>query len=248
MLPLFKSHYSIGKSILTLSPPDQVSDGGADSVFQIASEEGLDKVILIEDAPAGFLEAKSNAEALGIQLVFGLRLKLSTNGDDSIHKVIVFAKDDQGCILLNNIYSKVFCEFNGVGNYNLLKEYWNDDHLRLCVPFYDSFLFHNTLMFANCMPELSFCDPVFFIERNGLPFDDMLEDKVLKYCEAHDHSTELAKTIYYKSRDDLESYQTYKCVCNRRFGRARSLSNPGFDHLGSREFCFESWKECVNEQ
>ena len=214
------------------------------------------------------MEAKNNSEELGIQLVFGLRLKLSTNGtswetssvsepskgskgskgDDSIHKVIVFAKDDQGCILLNNIYSKVFCEFNGIGNYNLLKKHWNNDHLRLCVPFYDSFLFHNTLMFGNCIPELSFCDPVFFIEKNDLPFDDMLNDKVLKYCKVHGHSTELTKSIYYKSRDDLESYQVYKCVCNRRFGRGRSLSNPGFDHLGSREFCFESWKEHINEQ
>ena len=51
MLALFKSHYSIGKSILTLNDPSKVKDGGSDSVFQIALENNLSEIILVEDKP-----------------------------------------------------------------------------------------------------------------------------------------------------------------------------------------------------
>jgi len=46
MLALFKSHYSIGKSILTLNDPSKTSEGGSDSIFQIAKDNSLDKIIL----------------------------------------------------------------------------------------------------------------------------------------------------------------------------------------------------------
>ena len=39
-IPLFKSHYSIGKSILTLKPPAKVQKGGADSIIDIALDAG----------------------------------------------------------------------------------------------------------------------------------------------------------------------------------------------------------------
>lgn len=252
MLPLFKSHYSVGKSILTLSLPTANKEGCSDSIFDIAKEEDLKTLILVEDAPIGFLEAKSNSESLGIQLIFGLRFKISSlaesnKEDDSVHKIVIFARNDKGCVLLNKIYSNINCKLNGIGSYQLLKKLWNEDHLRLAVPFYDSFLHCNSLTFSNCIPDFSFCKPTFFIENNGLPFDDLLKHKVLKYCEDHKYPSEDVKTIYYKSKKDIEAFQTYKCVCNRSFGRKRSLSNPGLDHLGSREFCIESWKEHLNE-
>ena len=58
MLPLFKSHYSIGKSILTLNAPSE-DDGGAVSVFDIAKKHNLDKVVLVEDSLIGFLKLKN---------------------------------------------------------------------------------------------------------------------------------------------------------------------------------------------
>ena len=47
MLPLFKSHYSIGKSILTLDSYSNKSPKGSDSIFDIAEEYNLSKVILV---------------------------------------------------------------------------------------------------------------------------------------------------------------------------------------------------------
>ena len=51
------------------------------------------------------------------------------------------------------------------------------------------------------------------------------------------------KSIYYKDKKDVESLMTYKIICNRSFGKARSLSRPELPHFCSDQFSFESWKE-----
>ncbi len=121
MLPLFKSHFSIGKSILTLDDPKKVTEGGSDSVFKIAKDNGLKQVILVEDSLIGFFEAYKRSKEMGIQLIFGLRLSMRNSAlpedEGSQHKIIIFAKDDIGCKLLNKIYSKAFCANSG--NFNL---------------------------------------------------------------------------------------------------------------------------------
>jgi DNA polymerase III alpha subunit len=247
MLPIFKSHYSIGKSILTLKHPDSTIDGASDSIFKILQGASLNKLILVEDSPTGFLQARKISFELDIDLIFGLRINVrsfeSDEDKESQHKVIIFAKNDSGSKLLNKIYSKVFCELKGVADYKTLKEFWNEDHLMLAVPFYDSFLYFNSFYFANCVPDFSFCKPKFFIENNNLPTDLILSKLVRKYCKDNSFEYNLSKSIYYNKKSDLEAFQTYKCICNRNFGRKKSLSNPGFDGLGSREFCFESYLE-----
>ena len=90
MLALFKSHYSIGKSILTLKHPEKVEDGGPDSIFSIAKENNLKEFFLVEDSLVGFLEAKKVSEELNIYLYFGLRLEVE-NG--SSYKILIFAKE-----------------------------------------------------------------------------------------------------------------------------------------------------------
>ena len=49
-----------------------------------------------------------------------------------------------------------------------------------------------------------------------------------------------------KDKEDVLAFQTYKLICNRRIGRTYDLSNPGLDHFGSDEFCFESWKNYLD--
>ena len=249
MIPLFKSHSSIGKSILTLNHPDFCKDGGSDSIFSIAKENKLDQVTIVEDSLIGFLQAQKVCESLDIQLIFGLRLnvchKLSKNKKDNskcTHKVIIFAKNDDGCKLLNKIYSQAFCEGDGIIDSKNLKKLWSEDDLSLAVPFYDSFIFMNTLHFCNCVPDFSFTSPTFFIEQNFLPFDLHMINKVESYCSEHNFNSEKVKSIYYNRRKDFEAFQTYKCICNRRY-KQRTLSVPNIDHLASPEFCWESYLE-----
>jgi len=247
MLPLFKSHYSVGKSILTLASPESTVEGASSSIFKIAQDNNLSQIYLVEDSLIGLLEAKRNADSLGIQLIFGLRLNLCDDienvGPNSCsHKIIVFARNSKGCLLINRIYSLSQTLGNGSIDAANLKKLYNENDLKICIPFYDSFLFHNSLSYKEpCILDHSFFSPTFFIERNGLPFDALLEESVKSYCSA-DEPIELVKSIYYQDRDDFEAYQTYKCICSRGFSnKAKTLDMPNLDHCGSPEFSFESY-------
>ena len=246
MIPLFKSNYSIGKSILTLERPCASPDTTkADSILQIAQDNNLKKLILVEDSMIGFLEAFKACKSLDIHLIFGLRIfccnsVLDTEKQKSQHKIIIFAKDDHGCRLLNRIYSEAFCSNSGFVDCDILSKIWQEKHLKLAIPFYDSFIYNNNFSFGNCLPNFkSFTNPSYFFERNNLPFDFLLEQEVLKF----DTNALLVKSIYYKSKKDVFAYQTYRCITNRSFGKEQSLSSPQLNHFGSDEFCWESFLE-----
>jgi len=246
MIPLFKSHYSIGKSILTLNHPDQIKEGSSDSVFSILREDQK-QVVLVEDSLIGFLQSQKVAKDLGLQLIFGLRMSCSheINPDTKngcVHKIIIFAKNDGGCKLLNKIYSHAFCEGEGILDLNFLNSVWEEDYLSLAIPFYDSFIYMNSLHFCSCIPNFSFTKPTFFIEDNFLPFDEDIKNKVLNYCKKYNLPHSSAKTIYYNTREDFAAYQTYKCICSKKF-KQRTLNVPNFDHLSSPEFSYESYLE-----
>jgi DNA polymerase III alpha subunit len=244
MIPLFKSHYSIGKSILTLDHPEKSRDDGSDSIFSIAQEESLDTIYLVEDSMIGFFDAFKKAKEFGIKLIFGYRFTCCTDVDsaDSHHKLIAFALNDQGCKDLNKFYSHINAESNGVITNSDLLRLWTENML-LAVPFYDSFIFKNHLSLSNCTPDFKHIKPIFFVERNNLPFDSLIEDAVRQYASQSDCQVQLAKSIYYRYKSDYEALQTYKVICNRSFGRQATLSSPNLNHFGSDEFCWESFKE-----
>jgi hypothetical protein len=248
MIPLFKSNYSIGKSILTLDLPEENPDESkSDSILQIAKDNNLDKLFLVEDSMTGFLEAHKACKNLNMQLIFGLRINCCNdiadeNRDKSKHKIIIFAKNDGGCKLLNKIYSTAYCDNSGFVDCKYLDSIWSDEKLRLGIPFYDSYIFNNLFSFSSCVPNFSFTKPLYFVERNNLPFDDILERNV----RAIEPESISAKTILYKQKSDVFAFQTYRCITNRSFGKEQSLSSPNLNHFGSDEFCWESYMEVTN--
>lgn len=241
MIPLFKSHYSIGRSILTFE------EDSPRSITKLASDSELEEIIVVEDSLIGFLEARKAAKNAGLKLRFGLRISLSnntSNQEECNHKIIVFAKNSDGCKRLNKIYSNAFVSNNGVLPESFLKQIWSEDSLKIAIPFYDSFIFNNTMFFSTCTPDLSFTNPTFLIEDNLLPFDHLIKEEVLAYCHKNKYETQLSKSIFYSNEEDFSAYQTYKCICNRMF-KARTLDCPNFEHQGSDQFSFESWKRDV---
>jgi len=246
MIPLFKSCHSIGKSILTLSDPEKDKDDGSDSIFTILIESKKKELYLVEDSMSGFFEAYRRCKELDIQLIFGYRFTCcnSLENKESNHKLIAFAKNDQGCKDLNKFYTYINTKCEGrISNEDLLN-IWTDD-MFLAVPFYDSFIFNNQLHLGNCIPNFGKIQPTFFVEHNGLPFDNLVEKAVRDY-NAGQFNIELTKSIYYRYRDDCEALQTYKILCNRSFGRQATLSSPNLNHFGSNEFCWESFLEYEN--
>ena len=165
-VPLFKSHYSIGKSILTLEDNDEANPKKPSSIIEIAKRNNLSSVFLVEDSMNGFLEAFQNCDNNNIKLVFGLRVSVcedsSVKDKDSVSKeskYVILAKNQEGYKRLIKISSDAACDgfyYQPRTDLKKIKSFWSDNDLQLCVPFYDSFLFNNTLTFGLCFPDFSF--------------------------------------------------------------------------------------------
>ena len=249
VIPLFKSHYSLGRSILTLNPPKEGDDSSSDSVFDIIKEAGMKEAYLVEDSMAGFLEAYTNAKEIGVKLIFGLRLTFcpdhsdkSEEGRANSFKNIIFIKNEKGYKDLIKIYTRAAQDgfyYEPRMDFRTLKSMWTDD-LLLGIPFYDSFLYNNKYTNSQCIPNFSFATPVFFIEDNDALLDEDLAASVINFCKDK-YEVVKSKSIYYKNKEDFSAYLTHRCINKRT-----SLDKPNFDGMCSNEFCYESYKEVVN--
>ena len=255
VIPLFKSHYSIGRSILTLNSLGGSDEKGPDSIIDICSEAKMKSFHLVDDSMTGVLEGYTNSLEAGIDLRFWLRINLCNDikSKDKEYnlkefKVIIFCKNKSGYERLLQIYSIGSTDgfyYAPRVDYNLLLKYWNDDDLALCIPFYDSFIHKNKFSMSNIIPDFSNFSPIFFLESNDLPFDKSLRNHVLTYC-GDKYSTQEVKSIYYKNKSDFPHYLTFRCISDSNPGRAKkTLAKPNFDHMCSNEFSFESWYEKI---
>lgn len=260
VLGLFKSHYS--KTILTLEKPKEVKNyswGLSDkptitstpvSIIDLALENKLSTITLVEDTISGLLQASKNCADNKIKLIFGLRLDVNNDMDckdeDSLSrraKYIIFAKNNNGYKNLINIWSEAAGRgfyYNPCIDFKTIKKYWSDNMV-FCVPFYDSFLHLNTLNSRKHIPEIDqFGKVTFFIEDNDLPFDHLIRNRVQSYCE-NKYETLIAQSIYYKSPSDYLAYVTFRCIHNRGSFAKVNIEKPNLDDMCSSEFNFEKW-------
>tara|TARA_B100001939_G_scaffold320666_1_gene309709 strand:+ start:377 stop:1099 length:723 start_codon:yes stop_codon:yes gene_type:complete len=240
MLPVFKSTYSIGKSILTI-----------EKILELNQSQDNDYLLLVEDSMTGFVKCHNSCKELGIHLIFGLRLTCCNDVEEddynSDSKIIILAKNDEGCKLLNKIYSFKELEGNGKVDFSYLNSIWEQNNLDLVIPFYDSFIHQNQFYLKNCVPDFTKIKPSFWLENNNLPFDPILSKYVTDYSKDK-YNTEDVKSIFYEKKEDVEALQTYKIICGRKFGRPSTLSCPNLDHFGSDEFCFESYAKLTHDK
>jgi len=244
MIPLFKSHYSLGRSILTLENKDEADDY-PDSIIQIAKQNNLKEIFLIEDNMSSFLEAYTNTKLNNIKLNYGLRISITESINDKsdesrqkTSKIIIFFKNKKGHELLTKLFSiaaKTGFYYEPRLDYETLNKNWTDD-LILAIPFYDSFIFNNTLRNSICIPQFNFTKPIVFIENNDLPFDVIVKDKMERYAKENDLELYKVKSVYYNNRKDFKTYLTFRCINNRSI-----LNKPELEHMSSNEFCFESY-------
>jgi len=250
VIPLFKSHYSLGRSILTLESAGNSPEDGPDSIVDIAKSNKLKEVFLVDDSMGGFLEAYTNLAESKIKLIFGTRLTIcedhTKKNEEAIStssKYVIFCKNKRGYERLIKIYSEAAKEgfyYEPRTDFTQLKKYWANEDLLLAVPFYDSFIYYNNLSSRNCIPDFSFCDPVFFTEENDLPYDNILLSLVESYVDGK-HQMRKCKSVYYKDKAHFKAYLTFRCINNRS-----TLEKPELNNMCSDTFCLESWKELVN--
>ncbi len=253
VLPLFTSAYSF-RSILTLDKTEKVTEDkpfdpdAADSIVKICEDEGIKDLYLVEENMVGLLEAKKNI-GKSVNLRFGLRLTFCADitqkteeSEKTECKYVIFACSPQGYTLLTQIFTKANVEGYYDGrprmDFKAMKDLWSEEHLILAVPFYDSFIHRNVCYLANCVPDFSYTNPVFFIENNGLFFDDLVLESINEFDKENKHDREEVQTIYYKDRKDFFAWQTYKCMKNES-----TLRVPNLNNCMSDSFCVENWKE-----
>jgi len=258
ILPLFKSHYSIGRSILTLDKPDPKKAGKySSSIFDLLKKHGMTTLVLVEDSLSGLLQASQNCADNGIKLVFGLRIDITddvTLKDENTlkkrAKYIIFARNSKAYAALLKIASFAAKEgfyYSPSIDFKNLKKLWDKENLQLAIPFYDSFLHLNSLESHLHVPDFSFLKgqnkPFFLVEDNDMPFDYLLKEKVENYCKQGDYDMLDAQSIFYISREDFPAYVAFRCIHNRGHTQKSTIESPELDHMNSDTFCFEYWQE-----
>lgn len=253
VIPLFKSHYSIGKSILTLEKkgekdkllkenPNYI---GPESIIDLCLQNNIKHLFLVEDSMSSFLEAYLNSKDAGLKFSFGLRILVTANLEDkseeSIEKssrYIIFAKNENGYRDLIRLYS--IANRDGFYYYprldfKTLNKNWTDN-LLLAIPFYDSFLHKNYFSGHICLPDFSKIQPIFFWENNGVPYDNQLKRRVFEYADGK-YPIYKAKSVFYNKKEDFPSYMTFRCISSRT-----TLDKPELTNLCSDRFCLEDLK------
>lgn len=249
ILPIFSSHYSF-VSILTLEKAGTSELDGPDSIVDLALENNLKEVILVEKNFSSFIEFYTNCKEAKIKPIFGLKLIVCNNLEEKTeeslsteHKVIIFMKNSAGYSDLIKISSKASTDgfyYCARTSFDSLNSLWTDN-LKLVIPFYDSFLFTNNLQLNTCIPDFNKIRPTFLVESNDLPFDNLLREKVNNYCQINRYEVMESQSIYYKNRKDFSAYCCYRTIRNRS-----SMSNPNLSHFSSDSFCFEHYLERKN--
>lgn len=246
VIPLFTSHYSKGRSILSLADPKKTTEGGPDSIINLCLENNIKNPFLVENNLTGLAEALRNFKSSGVDFRFGWKTTIvndvnATDKKSTASKIIIFIKNTQGYYDLIKVHNSIHKCHDGLCDHGVLQNLWTDN-LLLALPFYDSYIFNNLLCDSSSLPNVKPFDPIFFREDNDLPFDRLVAERLPKGRVVD------AKSIYYNKRKDFVAWQTYRCLCDgMNKGKRRSINLPMFDHCCSREFCLESWKEQLTE-
>lgn len=247
VLPLFKSHYSLGRSILTLEKKETQLTNGPDSIIDLCLDHEIKDFYLVEDSMGSFLQAYNNTKDEDLSFRFGLKINVTQDRNEkneaalkSSSKYIVFAKNEDGYKRLIKIYSDAASKgfyYVPRTDFSVLRELWDDSSLALAIPFYDSFIFRNTLEGGECIPEFDFTEPTFLVEENELFFDSVVRNRIDSFCKGK-YEIQKAQSIYYKETQDFTAYLTLRCMNNRS-----TWNKPNIEHLSSDGFSFESWAE-----
>lgn len=247
-IPIFTSHFSILRSLLTLDEPEEIIESKPISILSIAKKHNLSEIYLCEqNSFAGFAEAYQNCQKANINLRYGLKLvlcaDLTVKDENSLlseHKVIIWALNTKGLKRLQLIYSRAATDgfyYQPRLDCEILKEMWCDD-LMLWIPQYDSFIFNNLLYLdRKIIPNLSFTAPIFCIESlHQLLFDNILINQIKEYAQNKFYTIIDTHSIYYYKENDFYAYMCLRCVQNRS-----TMNKPNLDHLSSNKFSFETF-------
>jgi DNA polymerase III alpha subunit len=248
--PIFTSHFSFGKSTLTLEKPEEIVDNKPISIFSIAKKYELKEIFLIENNFSGFIEAYKTAKDNDVLLRFGLKIvvcsSIENKSEESFRtesKVIIWMNNSEAYKDLIKIYSNASTDgFYYIPriDWKTLNSMWSKN-LSLSIPCYSSFLHKNLLEYGECVPDFTKVKPNIFFSQMGLPFDDMIYESHKNYSKNNNLELNECHPVYFYSDKQKDSYLVYKAIHNRS-----NLSMPGLSHFSSTGFNWESYLQKIN--
>ena len=98
MIPLFKSNFSIGRSLLRV-----------EDLVDIAQSGEINKMILVEDNFYGFRVVNKAFLEIGVPMIYGVRLPVvQSNLSERPSKLVFFPKNNKGVAVVRKLYTKCF--------------------------------------------------------------------------------------------------------------------------------------------
>lgn len=244
--PVFTSHHSIGLATLTVDKSSV--HRGLISILDIAKKHNIEKPLIIDSDISGFWQLFKNAKELGQKYSYGCKIwtcedEADETGETDSRVSLVF-KNDQAYYDFVKIYSRASTLGYKKGrrriSWRALQDLWTDNFY-LCIPFYNSFLARNNLVYnSRCVPNFGKIRPLFFLENHDLPFDSIIRESVLNYTASNGYETMNTHQVYYYRDADVKSLTVLKCITNRRMEGGATLEKPELPHFSSDKFSFES--------
>lgn len=220
---------------------------GPISLCDLAKDNGLKQLHLIESNFVNFMVAYKNLKEANCNLAFGLKVIVCADIQDKSEaslktesKVVLFMKNSAGYKPLIDIYTKAAqAGFYYVPriDWKSLCEMWSDN-LILSLPFYSSFIAKNTLTFSQIVPQMPVAPLVLREVDQQLPIDDLIDGALDRYLESHSCPQQKVKSVYYLKRDHAKRFMVWRCALD-----GKTFDKPNMDFMHSREFCYEAFKE-----
>lgn len=253
IIPVFTSHHTIGRSILTLDKDKKIDPNKPVSILTIAKTHGEEAVFVVDTDISGYWKLYQNSKALGVKAIFGLKLTMCSNLDskeEDVEKtesnVIVAFKNSQAYYDFVSLYSMASTtgrrgHFRRL-DWNTLRSRWTDN-LLLFVPFYSSFIAKNLMELDHqSIPEFGKLNPVFFSENHDLPFDGIINEGIEKYTASEGYAIQPShKVLYYKDADVMK-HLTFQCMSKRK-----TWDKPELPHYSSDQFSYESYRRAAGK-
>jgi DNA polymerase III alpha subunit len=259
IVPIFKTHGSLSKSILSYEEADKpenrdkITESDPTSIISIAYKYHFDKIVVIEDS---FLSFPSLYAGLpkGCQLIYGINFTCCKNALDKSeeslkteHKISIIMKNSGGYKDLLKIHNLVhtnqdYFYYRTRVDLDILKNNWTEN-LMLIIPPYDNFIHRNLLSDSICVPDFNSLNPLFTFAQQNLPFDYLLVEAITKYAQANKYELQEVHPVYYYRDEDVKAFYAYKCIENRS-----TFEEPKMDFMCSNNFSFESYLRKINDK
>jgi len=253
LIPCFTSHFSSGRSILTLDEPDEIQHNRPNSIFSIAKKYNLKKIFIRDNTYSGFVSAYKNTPKVADQFVWGVKMTVCEDAardpketENTESYVSLWAENSDGCNDLIKLYS------NAIKNrldWNILKKFYTRNII-VTIPFFGGFIHNNNFKMGNCIPDFGDIPVWLEIQDKKLPFNETLKNLVADFARKENYPLLPIHSIYYYARADFKAYQVFRINSTRAaFNMGddkQSIRNPGIDFFCSDDFSFEEYCRQAN--